>query len=269
MSQLLQVHIANQRLMKTASGENSPGSPGMMMGSPGGGSGGPMSPLSIGPSSPQGMPIPRRIMGQDQMQHGGAWIMNPSIGLSGGTMISANGGLSSSGWNGMNNMMMGDNSMEGLELPVGDMSMEGELSKLSMAVDEDDIFKMNRNELLGPTLAELNAPDADTLLDGLNFDDLYWPMDGGPQPEATPSPQTPAGGNNPLDPDGDIVFQIQPSSSFPPLGTHKLILAGSSVPPTILEQTLLQPSLIMNDMKPQPSHTPPPPSSLQPSRYTF
>lgn len=220
-----------------------------------------MSPMSMGPSSPQGMPIPRRL-GQDMQPHG--WIMNPGMGMSGGTMINANGG-----WNG--NMMMGDNSMEGLDMPVGDMSMEGELSKLSMAVDEDDIFKMNRSELLGPTLAELNAPDADTLLDGLNFDDLYWPVDGSNHPpEATPSPQTPAGGN-PLDPDGDM-FQIQPSSSFPPLGTNKLIGAGTSVPvgPTLLEQTLLQPSLIMADMKfnihPSISHTPPS-SNPQPSRY--
>ncbi|OXA44082.1 Protein CREBRF [Folsomia candida] len=259
MSQLLQVHIANQRLMKTASGENSPASPGLMVGSPG-----TLSPLSMGPSSPQGMPIPRRI-GQD-LQHGG-WIMNNTggIGLSGGTMINANGG----GWNGN---MMGDNSMEGLDIiPMGDMTMEGELSKLSMTVDEDDIFKMNRSELLGPTLAELNAPDADTLLDGLNFDDLYWPVDGSNHhaPEATPSPQTPAG-SNPLDPDGDM-FQIQPSSSFPPLGTHRLIGAGTSMPSgqqTLLEQTLLQPSLIMTDMKfnihPSISHTPPP-SNPQPS----
>lgn len=213
-----------------------------------------MSPLSIGPSSPQGMPIPRRF-GQDG-QHG--WIVNTGgMGLSGGTMITANGGV----WNGAN---VGDQSMEGLEVPVGDLSMEGELSKLSMAVDEDDIFKMNRSELLGPTLAELNAPDADTLLDGLNFDDLYWPVDGNnhPAPEATPSPQTPGGGN-PLDPDGDIVFQIQPSSSFPQGGTHKAVGTGTSVPaaPTILEQTLLQPSLIMTDMNtkmhPGISHTPP------------
>jgi hypothetical protein len=115
-----------------------------------------------------------------------------------------------------------------------DMTMEGELSKLSMAVDEDDIFKVERNELLGPTLSELNAPDADTLLDGLNFDDLYWPADPAP-PEATPSPQTPAGG---LDQDGDIVpFQCQPSSSFPPVGTHKVYTnVGTSVPVTTLSE---------------------------------
>lgn len=231
MSQLLQVHINNQRHLKTQSGESSPVSPGMIA-SPNGG----LSPMSMGPSSPQGMPIPRRSA-VDGQQH---WIMNQGghNNMSNATML----------WN----TIPMDPLMESYDaydpsVNVGhnelDVSMEGELSKLSMAVDDqDDIFKVERNDLLGPTLAELNAPDADTLLDGLNFDDLYWPADPAPPVEATPSPQTPAGG---LDPDGDLVpFQCQPSSSFPPVGGHKVYATvGSSVPVTTLSDlsTLHQP----------------------------
>jgi len=262
MSQLLQVHIANQRLLKSTSGENSPASPGMI------GSPGTLSPLSFGPSSPQGMPIPRRI-GQDQ-QH---WVTNSGLMLNGNLITGPGNNI----WN--TAMMNADPNVESpLGIPVDPLSMEGELSKLSMAVDEDDIFKMEKHEILGPTLAELNAPDADTLLDGLNFDDLYWPVDPGSNglAEATPSPQTPAGGN-PLDPDGDIVsFQVQPSSSFPPLGNHKLMgTIASSVPTTstILEQTLLQPTLTMASevcfsMQPSSPHPATPTTNPLPSRYT-
>jgi len=241
MSQLLHVHV-NQRLMKSQVGENSPASPGMI------GSPGPVSPMSTGPASPQGMPIPRRIMNQEA-QH---WNQN---------MLSGN--LNSMNWNAMNL----DAPMDSMEVPsamhpdLDQMSMEGELSKLSMAVDDDDIFKVEKNDLLGPTLAELNAPDADTLLDGLNFDDLYWPADSLAQTDATPSPQTPGGGN-PLDPENDLVpFQVQPSSSFPPIGNHKIVPShGTSVPAqtNLLEQQLAQPTLTLTaDLTPpQPSPSP-------------
>jgi len=225
MSQLLQLHI-NQRLMKSQSGENSPLSPGI--GSPGA-----LSPLSMGPSSPQGMPIPRRNL--NDTQH---WILNPSA------LLSNTSYMPGMAWNGTSLSETGieamDMNMSGSEFDP--MGMEGELSKLSMAVDEDDIFKMERNDLYGPTLAELNAPDADTLLDGLNFDDLYWPAENLPPVEATPSPQTPAGGNT-LDNDDLVPFQVHPSSSFPQVGMlHRFHnFTGTSVPVSILENSLLQP----------------------------
>lgn len=46
-------------------------------------------------------------------------------------------------------------------------------------MDDDDIFQVDKADLiLGPTLAELNA-NPDTLLDDLNFDDLLLPEDNG------------------------------------------------------------------------------------------
>jgi len=253
-SQLLQVHV-NQRLLKTQSGENSPASPGMM-GSPGA-----LSPLSMGPSSPQGMPIPRRAM--NEPQH---WILNP-----GGLITSST--FSQGSWNGMTLVDPGeamDMNMGGSEFDQ--MTIEGELSKLSMPVDDDDFFKMERNDLLlGPTLAELNAPDADTLLDGLNFDDLYWPADALPPVEATPSPQTPAGGNA-LDPEDLVPFQVHPSSSFPQGGFHFTRLqnlTGMSVPApsTILEQTLMQPIVITSDINLNHAPSLPQTTGLLPTRY--
>lgn len=46
---------------------------------------------------------------------------------------------------------------------------------ISFKMDDDDIFQVDKAELIqGPTLAELNAND-DTLLGDLNFDDLLLP----------------------------------------------------------------------------------------------
>lgn len=46
---------------------------------------------------------------------------------------------------------------------------------LSFKMDDDDIFQVDKSDLIGgPTLAELNAND-DTLLGDLNFDDLLLP----------------------------------------------------------------------------------------------
>jgi hypothetical protein len=266
MSQLLQVHI-NQRLMKSSgSGENSPASPGGLMGSPGGG----LSPLSMGPSSPQGMPIPRRYGGGESSstQH---WTTNPGMIniMSGSSMMSNAANMS--GWSGMVMSMVNDGTMieSPLGIPVDPLSMEGELSKLSMGdmvVDEDDMLKYDGSQIIEPTLAELNAPDADTLLDGLNFDDLYWPETSGPCPLATPSPQTPGGGN-PLDPDGDSLVSSfggvstsasAPTSSFLPVSSsshhhqhhrhhnHHSKMMAASVPGTssILD-SLMQPTLTL------------------------
>ena len=48
----------------------------------------------------------------------------------------------------------------------------------SMNLEDDDIFKVDKADLIqGPTLAELNAND-DTLLGDLNFDDLLLPEEG-------------------------------------------------------------------------------------------
>lgn len=49
----------------------------------------------------------------------------------------------------------------------------------SFKMDDDDIFQVDKADLiLGPTLAELNA-NPDTLLDDLNFDDLLLPEESG------------------------------------------------------------------------------------------
>jgi hypothetical protein len=53
--------------------------------------------------------------------------------------------------------------------------MDPDQLDISFKMDEDDIFQIDKAELIqGPTLAELNAND-DTLLGDLNFDDLLLP----------------------------------------------------------------------------------------------
>ena len=215
--------------------------------------------MSMGPSSPQGMPIPRRppMDTQHWNNQGGHNMTNTTMAAL-WNVIPADPVMENYTYDQTSNQIQNDL----------DMAMEGELSKLSMAVDEDDIFKVERGDFLGPTLSELNAPDADTLLDGLNFDDLYWPADPA-APEATPSPQTPAGG---LDPDGDLVpFQCQPSSSFPPLGGHKVYAnAGMSVPVSTLSEltpfNLTQPGPVQSEANYAPL-SPSTSSAPQQSRY--
>lgn len=224
MSQLLQVHI-NNRLLKSGSGENSPASPGMIN-SPVA-----LSPMSVGPSSPQGIPIHRRSMQE-------TWIVNPNTSFTSGNNWSGNITLDGSvdspvDLGGGLNMHQESDSLQ------GDSSM---LGKLTMAVDEDDIFKVEKSEFhLGPTLAELNASDADTLLDGLNFDDLYWPADSTfhAVSEATLSPQTAPPLLNLIPTDSELDLMV-PSSSFPPMGS-KLAVPATSVPTSqsLLEQSIL------------------------------
>lgn len=66
----------------------------------------------------------------------------------------------------------GSNSLWGNRLTA----MDSETIKLdSFKMDDDDIFQVDKADLIqGPTLAELNAND-DTLLGDLNFDDLLLP----------------------------------------------------------------------------------------------
>lgn len=53
--------------------------------------------------------------------------------------------------------------------------MDPDQLDISFKMDDDDIFQVDKAELIqGPTLAELNAND-DTLLGDLNFDDLLLP----------------------------------------------------------------------------------------------
>lgn len=55
--------------------------------------------------------------------------------------------------------------------------MDPDQMDISFKMDDDDIFQVDKAELIqGPTLAELNAND-DTLLGDLNFDDLLLPED--------------------------------------------------------------------------------------------
>ncbi|GJQ74195.1 hypothetical protein Trydic_g19106 [Trypoxylus dichotomus] len=62
--------------------------------------------------------------------------------------------------------------------PVVNNTMWGTTKQESMNTDEDDLFKVDKADLIqGPTLAELNAND-DTLLGDLNFDDLLLPEEG-------------------------------------------------------------------------------------------
>ncbi|KAJ2951108.1 hypothetical protein O0L34_g5493 [Tuta absoluta] len=60
------------------------------------------------------------------------------------------------------------------------LSFETDNSKMeSFKMDDDDIFQVDKADLiLGPTLAELNA-NPDSLLDDLNFDDLLLPEESG------------------------------------------------------------------------------------------
>lgn len=69
----------------------------------------------------------------------------------------------SSGW---------DMRAEQIEYPF---KMDPDQMDISFKMDDDDIFQVDKAELIqGPTLAELNAND-DTLLGDLNFDDLLLP----------------------------------------------------------------------------------------------
>lgn len=62
--------------------------------------------------------------------------------------------------------------------PILNNTMWGTAKQESMNTDEDDLFKVDKADLIqGPTLAELNAND-DTLLGDLNFDDLLLPEEG-------------------------------------------------------------------------------------------
>lgn len=60
------------------------------------------------------------------------------------------------------------------------LAFETDSSKMeTFKMDDDDIFQVDKADLiLGPTLAELNA-NPDTLLDDLNFDDLLLPEESG------------------------------------------------------------------------------------------
>lgn len=65
-------------------------------------------------------------------------------------------------------------SLWSTRLTEGD-ELKGELS---IKMDDDDIFQVDKADLIqGPTLAELNAND-ETLLEDLNFDDLLLPEEG-------------------------------------------------------------------------------------------
>ncbi|ODN00590.1 Protein CREBRF [Orchesella cincta] len=237
-SQLLQVHI-NQRLLKASSGESSPASPGMLN-SPVA-----LSPMSVGPSSPQGMPIPRRSAQE-------TWIVNPNTLLSSSTFPGNN-------WNGGSIDANVDSPLEmssAMAMNQESDSLHGDgtmFSKLTMAVDDDEIFKVEKSEFLSePTLTELNqhlsVSDPDTLLDGLNFDDLYWPPESlHGVSEATPSPQA-APLLNMITNEPELDLMIAPSSSFPPPSLSKLVVPATSVPSTqsLLEQTALQAPLTLS-----------------------
>ncbi|KAI4459195.1 adult retina protein [Holotrichia oblita] len=68
--------------------------------------------------------------------------------------------------------------LQALYEPVVNNTMWGTTKQESMNTDEDDLFKVDKADLIqGPTLAELNAND-DTLLGDLNFDDLLLPEEG-------------------------------------------------------------------------------------------
>lgn len=65
-------------------------------------------------------------------------------------------------------------------LPYSKLSFDADSSKMEQfKMEDDDIFQVDKADLiLGPTLAELNA-NPDTSLDDLNFDDLLLPEESG------------------------------------------------------------------------------------------
>lgn len=68
-------------------------------------------------------------------------------------------------------------SVPNIQYPKLDFDNTTKVDCLKM--DDDDIFQVDKADLiLGPTLAELNA-NPDTMLDDLNFDDLLLPEDSG------------------------------------------------------------------------------------------
>ncbi|KAI4459185.1 adult retina protein [Holotrichia oblita] len=77
--------------------------------------------------------------------------------------------------------------LQALYEPVVNNTMWGTTKQESMNTDEDDLFKVDKADLIqGPTLAELNAND-DTLLGDLNFDDLLLPEEGQTYTSSCPS----------------------------------------------------------------------------------
>lgn len=76
-----------------------------------------------------------------------------------------------------NNVTLGSSSLWATRI----IDLDNDYDKKSDALihmDEDDIFQVDKNDLIhGPTLAELNAND-ENLLEDLNFDDLVLPGEG-------------------------------------------------------------------------------------------
>lgn len=66
-------------------------------------------------------------------------------------------------------------SMWGSRIDTDDYSIDPEQLGITFKMEDDDIFQVDKADLIqGPTLAELNAND-DILLGDLNFDDLLLP----------------------------------------------------------------------------------------------
>lgn len=87
-------------------------------------------------------------------------------------------------FNGDLDLCLQDNPVESFHsvptLSYGKLSFEADSSKMEpFKMEDDDIFQVDKADLiLGPTLAELNA-NPDTSLDDLNFDDLLLPEENG------------------------------------------------------------------------------------------
>lgn len=176
-------------------------------------------------------------------------------------------------------------------LPINDSGLWGkmEIRSESFKMDEEDIFQVDKADLIqGPTLAELNAND-DTLLGDLNFDDLLLPEDSSNY--FTSVPLVTMGQHDMTTPivqvtDSQMTSQSHLSvntpfaaSSFPPAGMGFLkenFNASSSVPSSPLDMYLQntvtsalspsshsQHSSSSSILQPQPESTPPS-SSISP-----
>lgn len=138
-------------------------------------------------------------------------------------------------------------------LPINENSMlwKMETKGESFKMDEEDIFQVDKADLIqGPTLAELNAND-DTLLGDLNFDDLLLPEDGsgyfmnvpsvtmGQHDITTPIVQV---NDSQMMPQSHLSVNTPfTASSFPPAGLGFLkenFNASSSVPSSPLDMYL-------------------------------
>lgn len=111
-------------------------------------------------------------------------------------------------------------------------------------MDDDDIFQVDKADLiLGPTLAELNA-NPDTLLDDLNFDDLLLPEESGYCVQIggamSGTRRTPMQTSNTLAPESPCSPYSRTQHTFSPSSQHSSASSSFAQPMNQLPELLMR-----------------------------